>query len=227
MAIGVAQHLEHLRTTLPEDQYRNEVLRLAKSAIRTGKSHEEFWHGLIGDYEWVDWEALVAEAHGEPVSTGSSGPSQSMQDQMLEAMKQKLPGMKTQAQLNAFMGAFEALQLTLNAVFEGDASQVEIGKKAIDMALQVAVQATEISRQLEEMPEAVEGDAGDEFKAPASDTVEYDTQRELLSELAVIKRADTLSSWYEETTTRRNRIKSTGLRNHLLDAIRKKKLELS
>ena len=231
--LPILTHLENFKQQHGEDAFRVEVTRLAKNAIRTGPKHAAFWEGVVEGMDWLDWDSLVAEAETEPKAEPSVSPnvdpsSPDMNQQMMEAMRQKLPGLKTQAQLNAFFGAFEALQMTLNAIFEGaDAAQVEVGQKALNLALEVAVQATGISQQLEEMPEAATSEAAEEFKTPASDFNEYDKQRQLMLELEGIGSVADLNSWYESTAEARNGIKSQGLRNPLLDAIRKKKLSLS
>ena len=222
----VIDHLKNYRARHGDEAWRQEVTRLATAAIRQSPKHEAFWKGICEgkDYYWVDWDEMLRLAkYTDPVSNDPASPSPDMQEQMLEAMKAQLPGLKTQAQLTAFMGCFEALQLTLNAIFEGDESQVEVGQKAINLALEVAVQATVISKQLEESPEAATSEAAEEFKTPALNTLEYDVQRKLMVELEAIEKLADLVAWYERTADDRNRITSQNLRNPLLDAIRQKK----
>lgn len=222
---SVFDHLKNYRLRHGEGAWRKEVTRLAVAAIRQSPQHAAFWKGVCDgeDFEWVSWDKMLASAGADDPAS----PSPDMQEQMLEAMKAQLPGLKTQAQLTAFMGCFEALQLTLNAIFEGDEERVEVGQQAINLALEVAVQATMISKQLEESPEAATGEVAEEFKTPAGDTLEYDTQRKLMTELEGITKLDELVAWYERTADQRNNIKSQNLRNPLLDGVRKKKQALS
>ena len=116
----VIDHLKNYRTRHGDEAWRKEVIRLASAAIRTSPQHEAFWKGIVEgkDFDWLDWEELHETAiMGDDVSNDPASPSPDMQAQMLEAMKAQLPGLKTQAQLTAFMGCFEALQLTLKAIY--------------------------------------------------------------------------------------------------------------
>lgn len=152
-----------------------------------------------------------------------------MQQAMLEAMRTQMPALRTQAQYNAFCAAFDALRLTMNAIFEGNAARQAEGKKALDLSLDIAQKVTAISEQLREVPEAA-GTVGAELftRAPA-ELQEHDIQRALLSELAQLETLEELSEWYMATPTveRRGRVVSQNLRNVLMDSIRERKAALT
>lgn len=216
MKLGVEEHLNNIKEKLGEDAWRDEVRRLAKAAVKTSPKHEDFWRELTKEFDWLDFDALCTEAKSDP----EADPTRLV----MQAMRQQMPALKTQAQFNAFMAAFDALRLTLNATFEGDAAKAIEGRSALNMALDVAVQVTEVGNQLRDVPEAATSKAADQFKNPPVHFHEYDEQKALLTELEAVVSEANLRVWYEATKSRRDKVVSQGLRNHLIDAIRNKSL---
>lgn len=216
---AIVEHLNNIRAKLGEDAYRAEFTRLAKDAIRTGPKHEAFWReiGKQEGFEWVDFEQLKSEVTAEP-------PKMDPMLMVMQALRQTMPGIKTQAQFNAFMAAFDALRVTVNSLCEGDAVKAAEGRKALDMALDLAAKVTQVTEQLRDVPEAATSKAAEEFKKPPAEFGEYDVQRKLLTELEAITSDADLTEWYARTKEQRDSVKSQTLRNALIDAIRNKKL---
>lgn len=223
--VSVEDHLKNVRDKLGEEHYRKEVRRLAKAGIRMGGQHEIFWRNLTKDFEWLDLDQLLAEPDdfgAIPGMPSGADPSTFL----LQAMRQYMPGLKTQAQFNTFREAFDALRLTLNFIFEDNAAKALEARKALDLSLEAAAQATLISNHLRDVPEAATSKAAAEFKNPPSQVYEFDIQKILLTELAHTKSPDELAAWYLRTKEQRDQVVSQTLRNVLMDEIRRKKLEL-
>lgn len=217
--IGVVEHLNNIKAKLGEDAWKTEIRRLAKDAFKLGGKHEVFWRGIVKDFEWLDVEALAAEVKAEPPA-----PAPDPTRFMIDAMKSTMPGLRTQAQFNAFMASFDALRLLMNYVFEGNTEKVMESKRALEMAIDAASQVTRISDQLRDVPEAATSAAAEEFKNPPAEFQEFDIQKQLMAELETISGHAQLVQWYETTVkSLEPKIKSQTLRNSLFDAIRTKK----
>lgn len=218
----VVQHLENIKRELGEESYRAEVRRLARQAIKMGGQHEVFWRDIIKDFDWVNADDLKAEP--DPIKQFGGMPD--TQRLLIESMRQTMPGLKTQAQFNAFIGAFDAFRVVMNAIFESDKAKEMEGRKALDLGFKAAEQTTELSNKLRDVPEAATSKAAEEFKKAPDEFGEYDVQRQLLVELATLGSVDDLQAWYGRTKEQRDKVKSQTLRNALMDAIRDRKLSL-
>jgi hypothetical protein len=223
VAVGVVEHLNNIKAKLGEETFRTEVRRLAKTGIKMGGKHELFWRDLVKQYEWLDVEELLASS--DP-TIGNSTTTSQQSEMLMQAMRQQMPGLKTQAQFNAALAVFDTVRMTLNYIFDGNATKAAEAKQALDLALDAATKITEITKQLEDVPEAATSPAAQEFKTPPAQFMEYDTQKALLVELEQIASPGELSLWYGETKSRRDQIKSQTLRDTLLDTIRAKKRAL-
>lgn len=144
---------------------------------------------------------------------------------LLEALKSQLPGLKTQAQLNAFMVGFDTLRLIMSSIFQGDLESEMKGREALEQVFDLARASTDLGNQFAEVPEAAQT-ASNSFVQPPTSIREYDIQRKLLSELEGLKTTQELTEWYTRTREERDQIVSQVLRNGLLDSIRSKKVEL-
>ncbi len=217
--IAVESYLRQVKAEQGEEVWRQEVRRLAIAATKVGGKHETYWRKLIGspEYAWLDWGELLREAK----------PMQGPEALMGEMLRQQMPGIKSQAQYNAVLGALDAFRLTVNALLSSDQVKAVEGRKALDMAMDVIAKATEVTNRLEEVPEAATSKTAAAFKDPPAEFHEYDAQRQLLSALPSLHSLDELSTWYAETKGLRDKVVSQGLRNELLDAIRVKKHELT
>lgn len=141
----------------------------------------------------------------------------------LEAIKASVPNLKTQAQFNSFMAAFDALRMTLNCTFGGDGAGAEKGKDALLQALDVAEKITSICDRLREVPDASTSPEAAQFTAPPKEFHEHDVQKRLLLELERVRDYDEMCDWYERSKPRRDAVVSPLLRNVLMDAIRDKR----
>jgi hypothetical protein len=141
-----------------------------------------------------------------------------------KGLQQQFPNLKSQAQFNAFQASFEAFRGVLNAIFSESLLAEKESLDALGKAFDVAKQATKITHQLEDVPEAATSRAAEEFKQPPAEFGEYDEQRKLMTELAHIENLKDLTDWYKTNRVRIDKVRSQSLRNVLLDAIRERKV---
>jgi hypothetical protein len=186
-----------------------------------GGAHETFWRNLIKDYDWVSADELKSQAQ----SMGSTGGD--INQLLAQALKTHIPGLKTQAQFNAFRAAFDAFHAVVGAIFDTDGPREEESRKLLDTAFLACKQATDITRKLSEVPEAASSKAAEEFKKAPAEFQEYDIQQQLLGELGRLQDLNTLTEWYKASKDRIDLVKSQTLRNILLDAVRARKIALT
>ena len=180
---NMLKELERIKEQYGEAAYQRSANQAAKLLIRQGgeieKVAREVLQGVV-DFEAIDKEPLP--------KTGMPA------DQMrVEAMRQQMPGIQTQAQFNLL--------------------------KALDTAGQV----TELSEKLGHVPEAATSKEAEQFKQPPLQFGEYDVQKTLLTELVMITTADQFNEWYAANRTRIDQVVSPHFRNPLFDAIRAKR----
>jgi hypothetical protein len=216
MQISVEDHLRSFRELHGEEAWKAEIRRLAIAGIRKGAKHETFWQELTKDLDWLDWEELLAQAHSEQVT---HDPEQ----MMAEMLRKQMPGIKTQAQYDAVVGALDAVRLVVNAILEGHKETETSARRALELAFDAVAKATEITRKLEDSPEAATSKAAEQFKDPPAQFTELEDQRRQLAELDAVQTIEELNAWYATTKLRRDKIVTQSLRNTLLDAIRIKK----
>lgn len=219
-AVDLAKYFEEYRERHGTEAWQTEIRRLAKVAIRTSPEHESFWKTFCEGFDWLDWESLKQESLADK-------PPTDQEQLMADMLRSQMPGIKTQAQYNAVLGALDAVRLILNAILIGSVSQALKGREALEMAFDLTAKATEVSKKLEEVPEAATSNMAAEFKNPPAQFHEYDHQRQLLTELETIADVDGLNAWYASTKDRRDKIVTQGLRNILMDSIRAKKASLT
>lgn len=143
---------------------------------------------------------------------------------LLQALQSQIPGLKTQAQLNALMAGFDALRLVMGSIFQGDHLAEIKGLEALGQVFDLARKSTELSNQYAEDPE-VASTVSNPYTQPPKSVAEYDLQRKLLSELESITSDDDLQFWYAKSRPEQDLVISQSLRNVLFDAIRAKKSE--
>jgi hypothetical protein len=210
----VKDYLEDFKKRHDEETFQAEVTRLALQAIRKGGKHAEFWKPIVED-SGMDWDSLVQ------LSGQDDAPS-SPDMMMADLLRRQMPGIKSQAQYDAVVGAMEATQHVLSAILEGNEGKATKAREALEAAFTAASQATELTARLEEVPEAATSEAAEAFKQAPAQFVEGDVSQELLSELEGIDDLSTLNTWYADTKERRSKVVTSSLRNELLDAIRAK-----
>ena len=205
-------HLQGIRTKYGDEAYKNAATDVARSLLRQGGEVEAFAREAFKDT--VDFEHL--EAAPAPIDPQITNP-------MIQAIKKEMPGLKSQAQFNAVMVAFDALKFVINAILDVKVSDEAEGRKALDLALDVVHKSTLVTVQLSEVPEAATGPLAADCTTPPKEFDESTVQSELLTELEVLQTNDALSQWYDVSRVKMDRVVTQVLRNQLFDAIRAKR----
>jgi hypothetical protein len=228
----ILQRLSKIRTTMGEEAYEDAMYAVAVELYRRPHGGEALVLDTFPDIEMDLVQSMVYPKEIEDLTSMArqpepkqEAPTQDMM--MLNMMRQQMPNLKTQAQFNTFMLAFDALRGTLNAYFGGETAAAEVARDVLNKSLDMAAKVTGIAESLKDIPEDQRSDQSNMFTAPAAQLHEYDEQRSLLLELGNVKTFSELQKWYLETKPRRDSIVSQNLRNELLDAIRHQKEELS
>jgi len=173
-------------------------------------------------------EAAAHRAAAQNVKASQfNSPGPEMDEGFMRALQASMPGLRSQAQFNAFMAAFEALRGTMQAIFSRNTTAETEFRGALGKSLEAARQVTDITERLSDVPDAAESKLADEFKNPPRQFGEYDLQRALLGELTAIGALDDLSVWWVSNRQRIDQVVSLSLRNPLIDAVREKKQQLS
>jgi hypothetical protein len=230
---SLLRELERLRQAKGEDAFMAASRNYAREFIRQGPGGvqlaRKIFTSFLGEEVLSEIEAEVAAAKPEPEPTPVEAPAQPAPDpnqMMVEALRMSMPGLKTQAQFTAFMATFDALRALANSIFEGNKEAATQAQAALNQGIEALRLATDITRRLEEVPEAASGKGAEEFKKPPAQFGEYDVQRRLLMELETVDGLDTLALWYQQSKKDIDSVVSQTLRNTLVDAIRAKKLAL-
>jgi len=149
---------------------------------------------------------------------------------MAEALRNKMPNIKTEGQFQLFMTAFEALVLTLDSYFSGNTAVAIQSRDALDRVLDTAKQLKNVMTQVEQIPaeersaEAAKLVDERDYSAHGEEAAIYST---LMADLTFINTKDGLDSWYRASRPQMDKVTSQKLRNSLFDAIRNKKNNLS
>jgi hypothetical protein len=226
--VSIFDHLNTVRRTLGDEYWKAEITKLAIQAFQVGGKHEALWRGLLQDLkpegvtDWPDADELKKHAEGLPKVAPPD-----MNQLLAQAMKMQMPGLKSQGQYNAFRATVDAFRAVINAILEENLPQEQEMRKVLDDGFLAVRQATTLTRQLTDVPEASTSPVAEEFKRPPAEFQEYDIQRQLLAEVGKTISLDDLKLWYKEAKPRLDRVKSQTLRDVLLDAIRAKKMALA
>jgi hypothetical protein len=216
MNVPVDQHLQNFRELHGEEAWKSEVRRLALAGIRTSPQHEAYWRDLTKDFDWLNWDELKAQATSETIP-------RSPDQMMAELLRKQMPGIKSQAQYDAVLGALDAVRLVVNAILERDRFKEAEGRKALELAFHAVDKTTDATIKLEDSPEAASSPASAVFKAPPAQYHESGILDRLMGELSGLETQDDLTVWYAATKSDRDSIVTQSLRNTLMDAIRAKK----
>lgn len=212
--------LERLREAKGEEAFLLAAQNYAKEFMRQGPAGAKLARQIFTSFLGSDaLDALEAESRAP-----KSGPGMPADQMMVEALRASMPGLRTQAQFNAFMATFDALRAVANAHFEGKPEMAAQARVALDQGIEAIRLSSDITRRLEEVPEAASGKTAEEFKRPPAQFSEYDVQRRLLTELAAIGDGPALSAWYQHNRAAIEGVVSQTLRNALIDAVREKKV---
>jgi hypothetical protein len=206
--------LQAIREKYGEDAFNAAARDAAKQFTAEGGEAAEFAKEAFKDVPG----AFEGPSEPEP-EQGSSNP-------LIEMIRQQMPGIKTQAQFDAFMSGFDGLRIAMNGVFLGNDKEVADGRAMIERAFEVAMRVTTVVDKLRDVPEAATSEEAEQFKQAPREFIEEGVCRDLLGELEVISKRDVLSTWYTASRKRIELVKTPKLRNELFDAIRAKRKEL-
>jgi len=145
----------------------------------------------------------------------------------VDLVREQLPGINTQAEYNAVVGAFGALRNTMVAILSGDKAQSANAESVLSATITAVRLAKGGSDKLRDVPEAATSEAAEAFKSAPKQFTEEATQKLLLEELAGLQDIEAFSAWYQATRDRREAVVTASLRNVLFDTIRARKLALS
>lgn len=139
------------------------------------------------------------------------------------AFRQQMPGIKSQAQYDAAVGALDASRLVINALLEVDTAREQQARSAFELALDTVRKATELTHRLEDSPEAATSAAAQQFKDEPAQFREAEIEARLTHELQQLKSVEALNNWYLATKGLREKLVTQTVRNQLLDAVRAKR----
>lgn len=214
----LVSHLNRIREEHGEEAYHKARRGFALGLILKPNG-DKFISNAFPDF---DLDELRMEAESQQATAEKATP----EEMMVGMLRQQVPNIKTQAQLNTFMACFEALRACLNHYFGRNPEGAEKAREALNKALDLAAGMPEIEDQLAEMPDDIKSDAAKAFSSPPKEFHEHDKQRALLVELAGILARDELEKWYHKNRQGIDEISDQRLRNELFDAIRLKRKEL-
>lgn len=227
------QDIQKIREEQGEAAFQAAVAELAKEMIHGGgfqKIAEGFQETIKAQEEAYEKEAqqraVEQNAKAEEIKNRPIDPLEGDQN-FLGLIQQSIPAMRSQAQFTAFMACFDALRGLVNAIFGRDQEAVNKYKAVMEQSLVAATKVTEVTQKLQDVPEAATSKLADAYKQPPTQFQEYDTQRQLLSEVENIKDLQQLSSWWVSNRQRIDEVRTPMLRNPLIDAVRAKKEALS
>jgi len=226
-------HLQKIKETQGEGDYRTAVEALVKQLL-IGQGTESFLDKLLEalgnpvDLERLRGEAAELrqqkEAAQDMAQTANEVSGQDLNSIMINAVRQQMPHLKTQAQFDLVISTFEAMTHYLNASFGGDSNLVKTLRDGLNQALDLAPKLGEVTEKLQASPEATSNTSF--IDAPRQYT-ENLVHEELMRELAGINSSEALTQWYDKARDRLNHVVSRNIRDSLFDTIRKKKKDLA
>lgn len=208
------KNLEKVRNDHGEEAYNNARMSLAKMLIFS-PGGEAFLREAFPD---LDLEAVknteVADTNRE-----------TMQQDLISAIRTHVPNIRTQAQLDLFMSAFNALALTFDLYYAPvpDEESAERARNALNTGLDLAKKLRDMSSQVGEIPPEQRSKDAEAFVAAPKEFTEIEEQRRLLAELDAVKSLAELNAWYNTNRQRMESIVTLVYRNELFDSIREKK----
>lgn len=232
MIDGMRENMEQVRAAMTPDQWQMFCRTQALQMIQRGPQGEAVARTLFGEYIDVDALKSAGVNPPEPVEVPPDPPrpapapavrDPALDKALVEAVRYSMPGMKSQAQFDAFVTAFDALRCLCDAIFVGDTGAEKTADSNLAKAIGVIRSVTDVTRKLEEVPEAATSAAAEEFKRAPRQFSEVEVQARLLKELASIGDIPALDAWYTDTKADRDGVITPKLRNELYDAIRARK----
>jgi hypothetical protein len=224
-------HFDKIRASQGEEAWQEAIRSFVREGLRNGGKTAIFVQSLARQFDFVDLSAIHAEIDHDtspPKAVGAPNEDPFRPDENLfaQALRSQIPGLKSQGQINAFMVSFEAYREVVNSILDGNTEKGLKAREALSMSFEAIRQATELTRKLEEVPEAATSTASDDFRAGTATWTEYDKQRKLLSELEGLRSFSDMQDWWTTNRKRIDEVQTPGLRNPLLDLVRAKKAAL-
>lgn len=229
------QELQRIRAEHGEAAFQAALTEYAQEVIESGAipSFAGAASNYVKNYQEEQSKAQEAatarrQQNDEAAQRMERKPLEVESDQGFLALLQKsMPGMRSQAQFNAFMTGFEALRGVMDGIFSGHPEAIQKYREALLKSLDAAQQVTDLTEKLTDVPEAATSKLAEDFKKPPYQFSEYDTQRALMSELEGLTTLDALTRWWTSNRQRIDEVRSPMLRNPLIDAVRAKKEALT
>lgn len=206
---GLLERLKSIKDKYGDKAYQDAARDVARSMVAQG-----------GEAEKVAREAFADVPDIEPTGNDAEMP---VLNPVIGMIRQTMPNLRTQAQLDTFMATFDALRAAMDAIFQGAPGAKEAGLKAMEQGFEAACKATEISGKLRDVPEAATSASAEAFKTSPKEFEEVSVQKALMAELAGLQTLDGLKEWYAAARPRMDRVVAPALRNELFDAIRHRK----
>jgi len=217
-ATRLLEILENVRKVQGEEAYQAAVKQVVREAYKAGGGAKAVILDLFKDKPFLDFAVLEKEAL-EETRGGVEGGLYSKA--LMELLSKQLPGLKTQAQFNAFVVSFDAFRGVITEILAQNPENEVLAKKLLDQGFEVLRQATKITEVLEKNPEAATNGVAEDFKrGPMTPLDEYELQRKILSELPGLKSTRDLNDWYTTNRKRLDRVTTPELRDAMIDAIR-------
>jgi len=212
-------HLEQIRSKQGEEAFQQARRGFALSVILKPNG-ETFVLKAFPDLD-------IAELRKEAETSQTAAQQASPEEQMMGMIQQQCPNIKTQAQLNLFMGCFDALRTTLNNYFGRNPEGAKKTREALNKTLDMAAKLPEMEDQLADMPDDFKSEEAKAFTAPPKEFHEHDNQRAMLIKIAGFTDLGELDRWYTDHRQEIDDVTDQRLRNELFDSIRAKRKELS
>lgn len=226
----IASHLQKIRDDQGEADFQTALQGLLKQLLVEEKN-EPFVVLLLQHLNTtVDLEALKAEAaslrtkrqEAQAAAQAVSG-GRDLSQVMTEHLKSQMPNLKTQAQFDLVMTAFETLQHYLNAAFAGSPNLAK-SRETLDQLLDLAAKIAVLEEKVQELPQA---EKHADFVTPPREFTEHDKVKQLLAVLPTLATFEALQQWYRAEKPTMDSIVSLDLRNQLFDAIRSRRNALA
>lgn len=214
------KHLHEIRVQSGEEAYRKAVKDFAVTLIGTPNS-EIFLSGFLAaaaeeGADWLDIEELQKEAAERQPKTPN----------MAELIRQMVPSIRTQAQYDLYMTAFQGLSMLMEAYYshrDADAAKIREG---LNQILDRAARVADVTEKAAEIPLEQQSAGMRDFTQPPAQYTEVEDQRRLLAELESQTTPTDLNTWYQSERPRFDKVVTPKYRNELFDAIRAKKSSL-
>jgi hypothetical protein len=208
----ILKQLETIRREQGEEAYLTTRTSLARLLLGTA-SGEAFLKETFPD---LDLEPLRKERAERPQALD-----------FISLIRAHVPTLKTQAQFDLFMAAFNALTATLTSYFAGGFETGDKTREVLTQTLDAAKQIHGIEDLLSEIPEDQRSPKANVFTDAPKQFSEIEEQRRLLAELDAIRSPAALKAWYANERQRIDGVVTKPYRDVLFDAIREKQDSLS